>query len=131
MNQQTLIFVCKHGAAKSVIAAAYFNQLARQRGLNWNAVARGIDPDPELSEQTILGLSKDGVIPAESTPQKLTLEDIESAQRMIRFCELPVEFENKVSVETWDGIPAVSENYEKARDSILERVNDLLERLNM
>jgi hypothetical protein len=83
-----------------------------------------------LSEQSILGLSRDGLIPTESFPQKLSLKDIQSAQRMISFCELTGEFGNNLSVETWDGIPAVSENYEKARDSILERVNHLLDHMN-
>jgi hypothetical protein len=31
--QPAVIFVCEHGAAKSVIATAYFNTLARDRGL--------------------------------------------------------------------------------------------------
>lgn len=29
---QTVLFVCEHGAAKSVIAAAHFNKIAKERG---------------------------------------------------------------------------------------------------
>jgi hypothetical protein len=36
----TILFVCEHGAAKSVIAAAYFDKLAKERGLNYRAVFR-------------------------------------------------------------------------------------------
>ena len=39
----TVLFVCEHGAAKSVIAAAEFNRLAEQRGLAWRATFRGRD----------------------------------------------------------------------------------------
>ena len=32
-----VVFVCEHGAAKSLIAAAYFNKLAGERGLSARA----------------------------------------------------------------------------------------------
>ena len=31
-QEQTVLFVCEHGAAKSVIAAAQFNKLAKEKG---------------------------------------------------------------------------------------------------
>ena len=36
-----VIFVCEHGAAKSVVATAYFNKLASERGLPYRASFRG------------------------------------------------------------------------------------------
>jgi hypothetical protein len=39
--RQRVLFVCLHGAAKSVIATAYFNKLARDRGLSYRATFRG------------------------------------------------------------------------------------------
>ena len=36
-----VVFVCEHGAAKSVIATAYFNKLAAERGLPFRATFRG------------------------------------------------------------------------------------------
>ncbi len=36
----TILFICEHGAAKSVIAAAYFDKLAKERGLKYRAVFR-------------------------------------------------------------------------------------------
>lgn len=45
----TILFVCEHGAAKSVIAAAYFDKLAQARGLKYKAVFRGPNPDPALA----------------------------------------------------------------------------------
>lgn len=127
MNQNsTIIFVCEHGAAKSVIAAAYFNKLARERNSVIHAIARGTHPDLELSPKAITGLRDDGLTPTEVVPQKLSLADVESAQRIITFCELPAEYQPKVSVEHWDGVPPVSEDYQKARDEIVERINGLL-----
>ena len=37
----SVIFVCGHGAAKSVIATAYFNKLSAERGLPYRATFRG------------------------------------------------------------------------------------------
>lgn len=124
-----VIFVCEHGAAKSILAAAYFNHLADQRGLSFRAIARGRNPDPELSEQTVQGLSMDGLSSTESVPQKLSLEDIEGAQRIVSFCELPAEYARNGIVEHWKDIPPVSENYEKARDAILKRLNQYLDNI--
>jgi protein-tyrosine-phosphatase len=127
MNKNPIIlFVCEHGAAKSILAAAYFNRLARERGLILRASARGTNPDPELSPQTVTGLSKDGLIPTESAPQKLTVADIQSAQRVISFCELSAEAYGQVRVEHWSDVPPVSESYEKARDAIRERIQSML-----
>ena len=130
MSQDSLIiFVCEHGAAKSILAAAYFNQLARERNLSFHAIARGTHPDKELSPITVAGLQRDGLFPHESIPQELSMEDIEAAQQVIAFCELPPEFRQKVKVEQWINIPPVSENYERARDVIVERLSHLVNNL--
>jgi len=36
---RTVLFVCLHGSAKSVIATEYFRRLARQRGLDLEVAA--------------------------------------------------------------------------------------------
>jgi protein-tyrosine-phosphatase len=122
----TIVFVCEHGAAKSIVAAAYFNQIAAKSGLDLQAKARGTNPDAELSPQTVKGLSEDGLIPPESIPQKLTDADLQSAQRVVTFCDLPAEYRSQAAIEYWDGIPPVSENYAQSRDMIVERIHHLL-----
>lgn len=122
----TIIFVCEHGAAKSIIAAAYFNRLAQEKGLSLTALARGTNPDSELSPKTIAGLQQDGLSTTETTPQKLSIQDVTSAQRIISFCELPVEYQQKTIVEQWEDVPPVSEDYNKARNAILAHLNFLM-----
>jgi protein-tyrosine-phosphatase len=127
MNQTpVIIFVCEHGAAKSIIAAAYFNKLAGERNLNAHAIARGTNPDSELSPGTIAGLGTDGLTPTESTPQKLTLAEVKSAQQIVTFCELPEEYQDKTANKQWEDVPPVSENYETARDAILEKLKQMM-----
>ena len=41
---QTVLFVCHHGAAKSVLAGSYFNRFAAQVGLETRAMARDVTP---------------------------------------------------------------------------------------
>lgn len=47
MSLKLILFVCEHGAAKSVIAVAYFNKMAQGMGVDQRALARGTNPDPE------------------------------------------------------------------------------------
>lgn len=127
MSQNPIIlFVCEHGAAKSVIAATYFNKLASERNTAIRAIARGTHPEPELSTNTIAGLKRDGLTPIASAPEPLTLQEVMSAEQIIAFCELPEEYRNKTTTEQWDDIPPVSEDYNKSRDAILEKLNHLL-----
>src|SRR5215510_2290038 len=105
MPQDSLIvFVCEHSAAKSILAVAYFNHFAQERNLRFHAIARGTHPDSELSPITVAGLYEDGLTPNESVPQKLSLEEIETAQQIISFCELPLEFKQKGNVDQWNNI---------------------------
>ncbi len=125
-QNKIVVFVCEHGAAKSIIAAAYFNKLANETYPGLHAIARGTNPDQELSPKTILGLRDDGLAPTESIPQKLTLSDLESAQRIITFCELPNEYTQRTVTEHWDDVPPVSDDYEKARNAIIVHLNQLI-----
>ena len=121
-----IVFVCEHGAAKSIIAAAYFHEMALEKGLGVRAMARGIHPDREYSPKAVAGLREEGLAPMETTPQKLSLPGVEAAQRIVAFCELPDAYENKAVIEPWEDIPPVSESYEAARAAIVEKIERLL-----
>jgi len=125
MTQKTVVFVCEHGSAKSIVAAAYFNKLADERNLPIHAIARGTHPDLEVSPKTLAGLTQDGLTPTESSPQKLAVDDFADAELIVSFCELPEQFQNQISAERWDDIPPVSEDYATARNAILERLQRL------
>lgn len=128
-HNPTIVFVCEHGAAKSVVAATYFNQLAKDAGLDLQAIARGTNPDDKLSEQAVQGLAKDGLTSVQSTPQLLSISDVRSAIRIVSFCELPTQYGEMTVIEQWTDIPPVSQEYDKSRDVILEHLRDLLNRI--
>lgn len=126
LKNNVIVFVCEHGAAKSILAAAYYNKFASEKNLGISAVARGTNPDAKLSPQTMEGLRADGLMPTESAPHKLTLADVESAERIISFCELPEEYHGTVIIEQWNDVPPVSEDYEKARNVMITKLEELL-----
>jgi protein-tyrosine-phosphatase len=128
-QQSVIIFVCEHGAAKSIVAATYFNRLAEEQELEFRAIARGTNPDLALAETAVTGLYRDGLTPVAAVPQKLSADESQSAHRLVSFCELPSEYSEVSSIEHWDDVPPVSQDYGKARDVILENIHDLLQRL--
>ena len=87
--RRTVLFVCRHGAAKSVLAAADFRRVAVERGLDMEAVAAGLDPDPEVAQILIEALPADGL--GEHKPHAVTAADLASASRVITFNLAPDE----------------------------------------
>ena len=122
-----VLFVCLHGAAKSVIGAAHFRRLAAARGLAIGAVAAGTEPDAELAPGAVKGLAGDGLAPSPSRPRPVTLYDLASASRIVSFgCDVaPAKGQR---VDQWD-VPAVSDGYAVARDRIVAHVERLVSEL--
>jgi arsenate reductase (thioredoxin) len=123
-----IVFVCEHGAAKSVIAAEYFNRLAKERGLEWQAVCRATFPDSTLSAGTRSGLKIDNIQP-NSNPKKLTLQDTVDVERIILFTTLPEDYKTSIPVENWSSIENIDAAYSLKRDAIKKRLNILFDQL--
>jgi arsenate reductase len=121
---RTIVFVCEHGAARSVVAAAHFNRLAEQRHLPYRATARGTTPQPDLSPATVKGLREDGLEPPVKNPQQLSKDDVASAERVIAFCEIPDDLAKGHTIERWQA-PAIGDGYAKARDVIVAQLEKL------
>lgn len=124
---QRVLFVCLHGAAKSVIGAAHFKRLAAMRGLGIEAVAAGTEPDAELAPGAVKGLAADGLQAPLTRPRPITLYDLDSATRVVSFgCDVAPRRGQRV--EQWD-VPAVSDGYEAARSRIVANVERLVAEL--
>ncbi len=127
----TILFVCEHGAAKSVIAAAYFDKLAKEHGLKYRAVFRGTNPDPALAPAAEKGLREDGIDTRGWKPEIVSKRDMNAASGIVTLgCVLP-EKDDAVAgkVAEWNDIPSVSQNYQAARDDIVKRVQSLVDDL--
>ena len=102
-----VLFVCLHGAAKSVIATETLHRLAAERGLSVISAAAGIEPDDLIPPHVVAGLAAEGLDVA----------------------DLPGGAEIGGSTRQWADVPAVSDGYGPARDAIVARVQSLVEKI--
>jgi arsenate reductase len=128
--EPTVLFVCEHGAAKSIIAAAEFNRIASQRGLAHRAISRGTNPDPQFAPGVIAGLRKDGLSVPSGKPQLLTAADIKKADRVVTLgCKLPEPQSSAGKTADWSDIASPSQSYDAARKDIARHVQQLVDEL--
>ena len=125
-----VLFVCLHGSAKSVIASEHFRRLAAERGLIADTSSAGTEPDAEIPLGVVRGLRGDGIDPSGLRPQGVTRADLERASRVVAFaCDLTNMAPPGLTIERWDDVPAVSEDYGRARNVIAARVRGLVDQL--
>jgi len=125
---RTIVFVCLHGVVNSQIAAAYFNKIAKERGLPFQAVSRGIEMYWTIPVRIRDGLAIDGLEPA-NLPNALTPYEASHASRVLAFDTIPVERKGDANVTYWSGIPLGIQDYEAARNEIARRVEELIPKL--
>jgi protein-tyrosine-phosphatase len=127
----TILFVCEHGSAKSVIAAAHFNDLAAKNGLPYRAMARGVHPDKEIPPHVKNGLAGEGLDIRGWQPKRFSAEDAARAERVITLgCALPTA-KSVIGrkLQDWNDVPSPSEKYQSASQAIAERVASLVREL--
>jgi arsenate reductase len=126
-----VLFMCPHGAAKSVLASAYFTQVARERGLRVRVDAVGTDPDPAVAAIVKDHLTRKGYVLPISTPRRVTAADLADADIVISLgCDVatlpgPV----RGTLRQWDEVPGPGEHLAEADAAIRARVVALIEEL--
>lgn len=125
-----VLFMCPHGAGKSVLASAYFQQLAKERGLNVRVDAAGLEPDPVVGPAIAEHLTKNGYRVPISKPRAVTPDDLTTADVVISLgCDvtgLPVR---RDVLQRWDDVPAPSEDFARADEAIRRHVAELVDEL--
>ena len=124
-----VVFVCEHGAAKSVIAAKELEKLARERGISIQAISRGTTPDPDIPLHVRTGLKADGIEIGTMKPVQVKPEDLRDAARVISFGPDLSSVAGQMRVEDWSATPDVSANFPAARDYIVKRLQTLLDQI--
>ncbi len=125
-----ILFLCPHNAAKSVLAAAYFDRLARQRGLGFRSDSAGTEPDIQSAPTVIAALRAEGIDASAHRPRRVTREDLIGATRVISLgCELGALAPPGLRVEHWDDVPPASLDLAGARAAIRQRVAVLVTEL--
>ena len=128
---ETILFLCPHGAAKSVMAAAYFNRLAQQHALSVVADAAGTDPDETVSPVVVNMLQSEAIDVSRHQPRRVTSEELENARHIVSIgCALENLAVAPERVEQWLDVPMVSQDADAARDSIRAHVAALVDELS-
>lgn len=124
-----VLFMCPHGAAKSVMASAYFQKLAKERGLNVRVDAAGTDPEPTLSNGVVAHLQKNNyAIPIEK-PRAATASDMHNADVVISMgCDLSKLPAPTGELRNWN-VPDFSANFDAAEQAIRDQVTRLVDEL--
>ena len=127
-SPRTVVFVCQHGAAKSVLAAALLERLAAERGVALRALARGTEPEPRVAPAVVAGLLGEGVDVEAWQPRLVTPDDLAPAWRIISFGpDLSHLLPEGALVEAWDNIPAVADSLPAAQAAIAARLLELIQ----
>src|SRR4029453_4746257 len=104
---RTVVFVCQHGAAKSVLAAAVLERLAAEHGIPLRALARGTEPEPQVAPAVVAGLLAEGIDVRAWQPRPLTPGDLAGACRVVSFGpDLSHLVPDGTLIQVWSDVPA-------------------------
>jgi arsenate reductase (thioredoxin) len=122
-----IIFLCPHGAAKSVIAAAYCQQLAEQLGVPLYVISAGTEPDAEVAPAVVTLLRTEGIDVTDHRPRRVAVEELATAARIISLgCDLGDLARPGMEIEHWDDVPPPSQNLLGACNRIRAHVEQLV-----
>ncbi len=130
---KTVVFVCVHNSGRSMMAEAFFNQLA---GGKARAISAGTQPGDRVNPTVVEAMTEIGIDISANKPKMLTFEMVENAVKMITMgCGAeagevcPASF---IETEDWaleDPKGKPIETVRRIRDEIKERVTRLIDEL--
>lgn len=128
---KTMLFLCPHGGAKSVIAASYFNLLMSERGLPLTGVAAATEePYDSVPPSVAALLAQEGIDVSNYRPRRVENEDVVRALRIVAIdCDLNKSDTGSFSDEHWDDVPKVSEDLLGATRAIRRHVEKLVQEM--
>jgi protein-tyrosine-phosphatase len=131
MKTQKVAFVCLHGSAKSLIAAEYFNRLAREKSLPVRATASGSEPDAEVPAHVVEGMKTRGIDVQAYRPTLTAAAQLDDADLIVSFAsDAGRRLAPGKPEERWDECPAVIDSFDIAWDFIAKRVDALVENID-
>lgn len=114
------------------MAAAYFQRLADQQGLNFQADAAGTEPDAQVAPAVAALLTGEGIDVSEHQPRRVTDSELTEAAYIISLgCELSDLNVAASQVICWDDVPPPSQDLNASRHAILVHVEELVNTLRV
>jgi hypothetical protein len=126
---QSVLFICEHGYAKSLVAALHLERMALARRLNLSALSRGLDPGASVPPSLRDGLAADGFTVEGFIPTRASRAEIERAGYIVLFGVTTDLGAHTAHILHWNDISPLTVDYERARGEIVARCVSLLDRL--
>ena len=113
MTKKAVLFLCPHGGAKSVMAAAYINRLAEERQLPFSArAAAAEDPYDAVPDPVADLLQRDGIDVRSFRPRNVEAGEMNAAAKVVAIgCDI-------AGVEQWNDVPPASEDLDASAAAI-------------
>lgn len=133
---QTVLFVCFHNAGRSQMAEAFFNHIAKERGLALRARSAGTVAKREINPVAMAAMEEVGISMEKQLPKQLMDGDLHFANRVITMhCGVdPAHCPSGLPEDTVDwnledpaGKPI--ETVRRIRDQIKARVESLIDEM--
>ena len=87
---KTILFLCPHHAAKSILAEAYFNHRVKLEGIPFQADSAGAEPSERIWPAVIGLLDREGIALMSQVPRKVTGDDLLHAFQVISLGWVPL-----------------------------------------
>ena len=130
MPDEKILFLCPHNAAKSILASAYFEEIAREKGLSFSADSAGTNPDAAVMPSVRNLLRAQGLEVKKERPSLVTQAQLDGASTIVSIgCDLSAWNIDPDKLQEWTDLPAPSEYLEGANELIRERVGELVKGL--
>lgn len=124
-----VLFVCGENSARSQMAEAYFNHMAR----GWRAESAGTMPGSRVNPYAVAAMAEEGLDLSGASPKPLDLSRLEGFDRIISFgCIVKSVFPARDRLEEWplqDPGKGGLDLMREVRDEIKERVSALVREL--
>ncbi len=125
-----ILFLCPHHAAKSVIAAAYCQRLAKEYQLDLEVFSAGTEPDAQIMPVVAALLESDGFLVANHRPRLVSNAELSNADLVIIMgCDLAVLGVPESKRRDWTDVPPASADVEICRTAILNHLQSLMHEL--
>ena len=129
-NIKDVLFLCPHGAAKSVLAMTYFAHLAKRAGLEVTAKNAGTEPDPVINPKVEAHLKNEGFDLSGFIPPLLKEADFEQADLIVSIgCIEADQAPLDKPFLDWSDVPMLSDDFQGSRDKIYAHVVTLVDEL--
>ncbi len=127
---ETVLFLCPHNAAKSIMAEAYFNHRVQQEGLPYLADSAGTEPSEQIWPTVIELLQREGIPLTYLIPRQVTHDDLLDAFQVISLgCALEEVEGLPRQFIPWEDVPLASTDLLLSWMAIRQHVDQLIAEL--